>query len=171
VLRRVIRKPEQNFREDRMTGRHAPDKLALKRAARVLVQQVGGYEASAMHCRVGCSTLHDYSSADVIADLEALTIGQPGYPVVTRELAAQAGFALVALPAALPVGADLLKMLGPLSRELGEITGATCEALSPLSDAGADVSPREAKAIRAHLRRLIDAAVSMDAALAAMAGE
>lgn len=113
-----------------------PEKQGLKRAQLQLVQAVGGFEAAAGFCRVGKSQLHNATSvndaitflpADVIADLEAVTVGTVGHPVVTRYLASRQGFELFALPAAATAagvaGASVCwhAMLARLAKEGGDV--------------------------------------------------
>ena len=107
------------------------DQQALKQASAKLVKAVGGQEAAESLCRVGQSTLSDgcsfnkenaYLAVDVVADLEAVSVGLPGAPHVTRELARRSGHSLVPLPPAKPHGMSWLDHIASLSKEAGEIT-------------------------------------------------
>ena len=154
-----------------LSDKLAPEKLALKRAGADMVKGVGGFEAAAMFCRVGKSVLSEqcrpesdgFLSIDVVMDLEPLAAGRAGWPHVTRLMAAHQVFALVKLPNAPPEGSDLLLLLARQSKEAGDVASAICEALADQC-----VEPREARAVREQVRELIDVAVAMDAALAAI---
>jgi hypothetical protein len=152
-----------------------PEKLALKRATGEMIRGVGGLEAAAGFCRVGKSVLgcnqspnepDSFVALDVLADLEPLARGREGWPHVTRALAAQQGFALVKLPDALPEAGDLLHLVARQAREGGAIASAICAAL-----ADGKVDADEARAARKQVADLIDVAVAMDAALAAIEGK
>ena len=85
---------------------HAPDKLAIKAATDALICAVGGTVRGAGFARPDQRRLSDYTlantdtfvPADAIADLEKVAPRTAAWPQVTRELARQAGFTLVALP-------------------------------------------------------------------------
>jgi hypothetical protein len=66
---------------------------------------------------------------DVIADLEAITRGTAGWPIVTRLLAAKAGCSLVTLPKAGAVDADWHAELARLSDESSDVLKGICRAL------------------------------------------
>lgn len=114
-----------------MNGVLPPEKQALKRAIASLNRAVGGIEAGATLCRLGKSQLSDAGNincpdkwlpADAIADLEGVTIGLPGSPHVTRELARQAGFALVPLPS-IAASSDWMQVIAGVSKEAGDVVG------------------------------------------------
>lgn len=102
---------------------------ALKAATRKLVEHCGGQTYAAEQTRVPQSNLSDYGSnqkperfmpADVILDLERAA----GDPILTRELAEQQGFVLVAL-AVIANGAGvsactvkLVEAFGPMLAEI-----------------------------------------------------
>ncbi len=152
---------------------HTPENLKLKAAFADVVKGAGGVEAAAGFCRVGKSVLSDqtrpesesFPAIDVIADLEPLARNRPGWPHVTRALAARIGFSLVRLPEAIPDGACLLTLLGALGQTNGQISSELCDALSD-----GKVERHEARPIRDLLRRQIETAVQMDALLAAIEG-
>lgn len=154
----------------------SPDKQALKRATGRLVKAVGGQEAAVAFTRLHRhQVLSDYANPaadhaerfapiDVIADLEGITHGTAGHPVVTRALARAAGFALVPLPAARCAVDDLGCHLSAIIRESADVTLALSLALSrPLADAGR-------AALRREIAEAVQALVELDAALAG-AGE
>ncbi len=149
--------------------RHAPEALALKVASKALIRAAGGGEAAGETCGsrqqrlsdCGNPNTVDFLRIDEVAALEDVTVGAPNAPIVTRTLARRQGFALVQLPAAIPAGADLLKLLAEQAREEGEIVAALLAAL-----ADGVVTPREAGSIRPQIHELIAIAVAMDAELA-----
>lgn len=85
---------------------NTPEDQAGKAAAAKLVRAVGGMEAAEGYCRSNMRRLSEYGRPDndcfmpmdVIADLEAVSHGTVGHPIVTRYLAARAGYVLVARP-------------------------------------------------------------------------
>lgn len=122
----------------------------LKRATRSLVGAVGGGDAASSCCRyrqqklsaVGNANLPgEFMAIDVVADLEELTRGSPGWPQVTRALARAAGFELVALPDAV-ADADWLQHIAAISKEAGD-----CISKIALAAADGSVSPAD---VRAH---------------------
>jgi hypothetical protein len=126
---------------------NAPDKQALKNASKRLGQAAGGIEAAANYCRVGKTLLGDYGSpnnetfmpVDVVADLEAVTHGTAGWPLVTRMLAAEAGCALVELPKPTAPDANWFAQLGKLCSETGDVINRLGEALADGNVCGKDV--------------------------------
>lgn len=152
-----------------------PDRQALKRATRALVRAVGGQEAAVGFTRLkrhqafsdfaSCAPDHAerFMPADIIADLEGVTAGTPGHPAVTRELARQAGFALVPLPRARGGGRPMADHLAEVIRESAEVTMTL--ALDLRAPAGV---------LRERLRRevaeAVQALIDLDAALAADEG-
>ena len=116
----------------------AAQQQGLKRATAALVRAVGGGEAAAGFCRYRQQKLSDcgnvnqpaeFMAADVILDLEAVTHGTPGHPVVTRYLARAAGFELVALPDSAS-GGDWLQLVSDLSKEAGDCVSKIALSLS-----------------------------------------
>jgi hypothetical protein len=110
-----------------------PAAQALKRATAQLVRAAGGQEAAAGFCRVRQQALSDYGNinqpeswipADVVTDLEGITTGLPGAPHVTRQLAANAGFALVPLPPASGAAIDWMAVIGGVAKEAGDVVSA-----------------------------------------------
>lgn len=156
-----------------MTAHHTPEKLALKRAAGEVVRGVGGIEAAALHCRVGKSALSDYARpendsfmpVDVLADLEPLARERAGWPHLTRELAAQQGFALVELPSAPASDGDHLRQLACLMREGGDVAGALHRAM-----ADGRLCAQDRAECRRELWDVIECAVAFHAQLAEAEG-
>ncbi|MCB2051984.1 MAG: hypothetical protein KDE63_11210 [Novosphingobium sp.] len=140
------------------------------RVARNLIREAGGLEPAAEHVGKGKSQLGRYQSAHEpdsitlrdIELLEGVTHGKAGHPIVTRYLAQQAGYALVRLPTAVPHGNELLQLVARQAKESGDITQGVIAALDDQS-----VDLGEVRALRREVAELIDAAVAMDAHLAA----
>lgn len=113
---------------------NTPARQALKAASKALVRAAGGVEAAAEFSRPNKTALSDYGRPegdcfmpiDVVEDLEAITHGQVGHPLVTRHLAKRAGYALVELPSADALEIDWLAQVGDLCAESTRvITGIT----------------------------------------------
>lgn len=143
---------------------------ALKRATDEMLSALGGQTKAAPHTRVGQSTLSTYASRfnqdafapiDVIADLEPLTRDADGFPFVTRALCAVMGGVFVPLPDVPASDADMLTMMGRLSKEAGDVTQAICAALSD-----GRVDRVEQSNIRSEVRQLLEIAVALDAIVA-----
>lgn len=140
------------------------------RAVRELVAAAGGIEPAAKDIGKGKSQVGRYQSVSEpdsitlrdIEILEGITHGKAGHPIVTRYLAARAGCALFHLPEVRAHGADLLHLVGEQARESGRITASV---ISALEDHRLEL--HEVRRIRADISRLIDAAVAMDAEMAA----
>lgn len=138
----------------------------LKAATRKLVRDAGGCEYA--ETRVGKTKLAEYGApnmpdrfapVDVIADLERSV----GEPLVTRELAAQAGYDLVpAGQAAVPLKRletyllDLMGQLGALSREI-----AAAEADGQLDAAEIERIRLAAQTLKIEIDRTYDAICRM----------
>lgn len=145
-----------------------PEKLALKRAFSEIVKGCGGLETAATYCRVGKTRLGNqtspndehFAAIDVIADLEPLARNRPGWPHVTRELAAQQGFVLVAVPEAPAADADHLRSLALMMKEGGDVAGALSKALADGKLCAADRAD-----CRRELWELIEVAVAFYAQL------
>lgn len=110
-----------------------PEHRHLKRLTGQLVAMVHGVEAAASYCRIGKSQISDacnpavpaFLPLDALDDLEEVA----GAPIVTRRLARNRGFVLVALPAAGPCGGDLHCELGAAFKEMGEVGERVCAGL------------------------------------------
>jgi hypothetical protein len=110
---------------------NAPQDQAAKAKSLALVRASGGVEAAAAFCRSNMRRLSEYGRPDndcfmpidVVRDLEAVTHGTAGHPIVTRYLAQQAGYTLVRLPSldAVQVG-DLHAACSAHAKEHGEAT-------------------------------------------------
>lgn len=117
----------------------SPDKQGLKNATGDLVRAVGGQEACppfARHRRH--QTYSDianvekpdcFISGDVIMDLERVTRGKPGYPIVTAYLCRMAGGVFVKTPTAIPDEASFLDVLTKLTVEYGDLSTGLMAAL------------------------------------------
>lgn len=139
-------------------------------AVRKLVAAADGVEPAAHDIGKGKSQVSRYQSVTEpdsitlrdIEILEGVTHGKPGHPIVTRYLARRAGCALVHLPVVRATGTELLHLVGEQARESGRITASVIEALEDQR-----LELHEVRRIRGDIARLIDAAVSMDAEMAA----
>lgn len=150
----------------------SPDKQALKRATGQLVRAAGGQEAAVAFTRLSRhQVLSDYANPsadmatrfaaiDVVADLESLTHGTPGHPVVTRQLARFAGYALVRLPA-VRAGDDLSDQLFDVIRETSEVTLLIGKHLQ--ENGGAGFRGRELSDIRREISEAVQALLELDA--------
>jgi hypothetical protein len=125
-----------------------PAQQALKNASLDLVKAAGGFDAAAGFCRIGKSQLSDACSVnhpdkwlpvDVVADLQGVTRGQPGWPFVTRQLAEREALVLVALPA-VSSGPDFPAYLAQLAKEGGELMANLATALADGKVCSGDVA-------------------------------
>jgi hypothetical protein len=151
-----------------------PDRQELKNKSRDLVRAFGGSDAAGVATGKRQQTISDatlrntdrYLTIEDVAVLEDATAGLAGHPIITRALAQRQGFALVELPTAPPEGSDLLLLLAALHQQFGGMSQGLCEALADVI-----VTADEAGALRRRFsRELIDVAVKLDAALAAIEG-
>lgn len=152
-----------------------PAKQAVKRATRALVVAVGGQEACAGFARVhrhqsyssygnvACEA--DWMPADVIADLEAVTVGTPGYPVLTRELARQAGFALVPLPAVRCEPVSWNEHLARVAKETGDVVSQLARDCAVLVTRNGDTAAAQLR-LRGEVAEAQQRLAELDAALA-----
>lgn len=120
---------------------------ALKTRFRQLVDEMGGAEQAAARTRVGATALYNYGNLntpdhfppiDVILDLEA----DCGVPVVTRDMAAQAGYRLAENRAVETAFVDAGKLAAALScvgRESSEVFALAARHMSD-----GKISPAEA---------------------------
>ncbi|WP_343526722.1 phage regulatory CII family protein [Sphingomonas sp.] len=152
-----------------------PERLALKRATDAMISGVGGQVKAAGFTRVGQSTLSTYASPnhreafvpiDIVADLEPLARDREGFPHVTQALCAVMGGVFVPLPEAPASVADMLTMMGRLSKEASDVTQTICGAL-----ADGRVDRVEKTNIRREVRQLLEIAVALDAIVANVSTE
>ena len=152
----------------------SPAQQALKNASLDLVKAAGGFDAAAGFCRIGKSQLSDACSVhhadkwlpvDVVADLQRVTRGQPGWPFVARQLAEREALVLVALPD-VSTGPDFPHHLAQLAKEGGELMAKLATALADGKVCAADAATlglvREAADV-------VRVAVAIQAALRAVA--
>ncbi len=145
----------------------APRDQLLKLASDNLVREFGGQDAAGEH--IGCRQQRvsdcvrpntpDFLRINEVAALEDATHGRLGHPVVTRALARRQGFMLVRQPSAPPGDADILKLLGALAAENGDIANAV---LSAIADGHIDAAER------AHIIEQIMEQQTVGAAMIAM---
>ena len=152
-----------------------PDKLSLKRATLAMVRAAGGVEAASNFVRVGKSKLADnyaphredsFVALDVVADLEPLTRGMPGWPHVTGELCRQMGGMFVARPEVTASGAEIMVLLARHSQEAADVTRSLCEGLA---DGKFDAD--DAARTRVEVRQAMEQLAAIDAELAAIEQE
>lgn len=146
--------------------------LLLKAATRALVERLGGIEAAAAvpGCRVGKSVLAaayapsepGSAAIDVIAALEAAA----GEPLVTAELARQAGCRLVPLVEAAESDALILGRLAASMAAGGRLADTVARAL-----ADGALSPTERAQAQADLALALAALGRLGAALGRAEGE
>ena len=154
------------MKPDRTTHVPPRDQL-LKVASDHLVREFGGQDAAGEH--IGCRQQRisdcvrpntpDFLRLNEVAALEDATHGRMGHPVVTRALARRQGFMLVRQPSAPPCDTDILKLLGELAAENGDIANAV---LSAIADGRIDAAER------AHIIEQIMEQQTVGAAMIAM---
>lgn len=145
--------------------------LVLKASFRALIGRVGGLDAAAACCRLGRSQLAaayapgeaaTYPPADVIAALEVVA----GEPLVTAELARQAGYRLVALDPPAESDALILPRVAALMRETGTLAADVADAL-----ADGAVSARERRELLVACAAVMRQAEAVRAACGATEGD
>jgi hypothetical protein len=137
--------------------------------ARELIEAAGGLEASAEETGLSTSHLQRYCSkterdsmpARVIEQLESVTHGKPGHPVMTRYLARRQGFVLVPLPRSVPVEGEWNRHISRLSSE----AGALIAGIAPDLADDPRVSSAEAARRLPGAHRLTEIAAEIEAAL------
>lgn len=143
--------------------------------ARELIAAVGGLDAASAITETSTSQLGRYQSkherdsmpARVIEQLESVTHGTPGHPILTRHLARRQGFVLVPLPHDLPGEGEWARYISRLSDKAGKlITGIAADLADDM-----DVSPAEAAARLASADKLTEIAAELRAALQRRAGQ
>ena len=117
----------------------SPEKQGLKNATRDLVRAVGGQEACPPFARHGRhQTYSDFGNheksdcfmpVDVILDLESVTRGKSGHPIVSAYLCRLAGGVFVKLPQACPEEEGFLAALSALTCDFSELTTGLLAAL------------------------------------------
>jgi hypothetical protein len=155
-----------------------PEKQVLKQAAKALVRASGGVEAAEEYCSRKASQLSAYGHPnapefmplDVVADLEAITHGHAGHPIVTRLLAQRAGYALVKLPDAAPDCGDWHRAMGALSKDVGDIVQAVCASMADETPGTVTASDVRERGLVGEIDEGIEKLVAMRA-LALCAGE
>jgi hypothetical protein len=126
-----------------------PEKQALKQSAKALVRAAGGVEASeeitgrskTQLSAYGNINAPEFMPIDAIAELEGVTHGHTGHPIVTRHLAQRAGYVLVKLPDAAPDCGDWHRAMGPMSKHVGDVMQAICASLG--DDTPSEVTARD----------------------------
>ncbi|MCA3254800.1 phage regulatory CII family protein [Bradyrhizobium sp.] len=138
-------------------------KQLLKRETRALVKAVGGGDAGSMACRVRQQVLSDYGNitqsarfvpADVVLDLESVSVGRTGHPHVTRMLARAAGYELVPLPGARPETKSWHEHIAACAKEAGEVTSRL--ALAVAGGVNADEAGDLVREVEEAIQSLVD---------------
>lgn len=124
------------------TVRLSPDDQALKRETRAAIDAAGGQSKAATYCRIGQQMLSDCGSPnvdrflplDAARDLDAVTRGAAGWPLVLGALARQLGFDLIERPAtdatgAIPGSGEWHQRIAALTREHADVVGPLLAAL------------------------------------------
>lgn len=146
-----------------------PSDQSGKAAFAALIRAFGGQDAAAADCGVRQQKLSDmglpnvaiFPTLDLIDHFEARTVGAPGWPHVTRYLAARRGMMLSApRPAAGSTG--WVARIGDLARESGEIVGKIAAALADDALSSGDV---RGSGVLADLEDLIAVAVALRGAV------
>lgn len=118
----------------------SPDKQGLKNATRALVRAVGGQEACPPFARYQRhQSYSDFASieqpdkfmpVDVVADLEGVTHGKAGHPIVTAWLCRMAGGTFVRVPDSCPDEGSFLAALSALTCEFSDLSRGVMSALA-----------------------------------------
>jgi hypothetical protein len=126
-----------------------PKHQSLKAATGDLIDAAGGQARAADYCRRirRQQTFSDYEARhvdqfmpiDVVMELEAVTVGKPGWPHVTRILCARAGGAFIAMPAALPGSSEAHRRLAELTKEFSDVSAGMLNGLADGRLCAADV--------------------------------
>ncbi len=130
-----------------------PDRQSGKAAFKDLVKAFGGQEAAASETGVrrqkisdmGLPNVAEFPTLDLIDHLEARTVGLPGWPHVTAWLCRRRGGVFVPLPQGDEDGGGLMLTVIEMAGDLGDVSDAVTDALSPSGEAGRDVTPTEAQ--------------------------
>jgi hypothetical protein len=153
----------------------SPDDQALKQKYARLVRAAGGVDAASENSRPDMRRHSDYQRPDLatfapidaVRDLERITHGTPGFPIVTRYLAQLSGYTLVKLPDVSGVcTADLHGALATAMKESSDLHAGLIEALRD-----GKVTPAEARAQLQDCLDAAEAAMTLHALLTNIAGE
>ena len=162
------------------TQRLSPGELALKLACREAIKAAGGQEFVGAECGRTQSRISDYLSPntrefmpiDVVSRVEALSVGAPGHPHISRALG-RAQHALLTLDAdqagAARSPASLGEFLGLVAGESGDLIKAlaTAALLPGSARVEAAMLPTSTRrAITAELDQLIDVLAALNAVIA-----
>ena len=148
----------------------SPADQLLKLKTKALVAAVGGQEAAPGFARIkrhqayseyGSNACPDkFMTLDVARDLEAVTVGGPGWPIITRHLAQCAGGVFVKLPDGPPGSESFHLANADLTAEFADVSGAISRALADGTVQAAEVRTLK---LRQHCRDLIEVAMQLDA--------
>jgi hypothetical protein len=157
---------------------HDPRRQALKEATGELIAAIGGQERAAEHSRrvksqqsfsnFATKNVDAFIPIDAVMDLEARTVGAPGWPHVTRELCARAGGTFIAMPAALPGSSEAHLRLAELTKEFSDVSSGM---LAALADGKLDAADVRRGALVAEADELVAKAAELRALLERIEGE
>lgn len=126
---------------------------ALKRETKALVHYAGGQAGAAGYARrikrqqsfsdYGAPNVDQFMPIDAVRDLEDVTRGTPGWPHVTRQLAAQQNCAVVILPDAEPSSGCFITAVADLTKENADVSGALLASLADGRVCARDVRERD----------------------------
>lgn len=132
----------------------SPAEQRLKAASKKLVKAFGGQEA--VHAATGyrqqrisdwgLPNVREFMPIDVVDLIEESTVGLPGWPHITRELAKRRGMLLVPAPEVFSDDEQLMRSIVEITGELGQLSTCIAQALHTDSEAGHIVTAREAQA-------------------------
>ena len=151
------------------------DEQRQARRVRELIHDAGGLEAAAEEAKIGKTQLGRYQSTAerdsmplrVIEALEAVTVGKPNHPVVTRYLAARQGYTLVKRPEVPADRAQIMDLLAKQATASGTSANETLKAL--MDDDRLDAA--EARELIPLYQERLQLVAQMLAELEAIAGE
>ncbi|MBB4154145.1 hypothetical protein GGQ80_002055 [Sphingomonas jinjuensis] len=143
-------------------GKLPADEQRLAAATKRAVQAAGGLKVCEDETKVSdsqisrcCSPNHrDSISVRDAVRIDAIGAGEAGHPHIINAMAGLLGGVFIMLPEPVTDDRCLQMSVIDLSCELGDVSRAISEALSGTSDAGTEVSPREAQAALDHLADL-----------------
>ena len=148
---------------------HDKPELELKVASRALIRAAGGTDGAAETLGTrqqrmsdcGLPNTPDFLRADEVGRLEDVTVGQAGWPHLTRALARRQGFELVATPSRRAPEAAWGAYAARLLKETGDVFGALGKAL----ESGNDIDAAEAGEILPESDELVQLALELRSAL------
>jgi len=160
-------------------GRPLPaEERRLAQATRRAVEAAGGLKVCEAETRVSdsqlsrCGSIKHPDSITVrdAVRIDGIGVRERGHPHILQAMASLLGAVVIMLPDA--EGGDLPCLRSgvlDLTARLGDVADQVCDVLSPESEAGTDVTSREAEAVLQQLDRLASAVARMRPPLEARA--